>query len=248
MKKLIFIIGLSFLFIGCSKRYIYEVLEDYNLNGSTIIREQFSFIIPDDTGLKGGWKKRWNGNNPEIIKLQHNIGRYDEKYSLRIVSRSSENYSYKGTHNSSPFGFGGSKISYEVKGGTKEIDLQRLEAIKNKDEEYLRVNFLEGGYWKAHGIVSVNFSNVNQYPAIEVMSKKEITKNETKYTKTYYIYTYTKTEKLKEYRMEISANIDKSEEKYSFEDMLKRSQRSLDSLKLTDEDIRKTGYYAEHSY
>lgn len=244
MKKLVFVIVLSLSFIGCTERYIYENLESFNLNGSTIIREQFSFIIPDDTGLKNGWRKQYNIPKDNIVSFSYNKP-FFETYFFRIHSRSAENCSYT-TQSMLPIF--GKKTSYTFYAGLNERDLKRLEAIKNKNEEYLKLDFLEDYYWNKDGIISAKFSNVNQYSAIEIMTEKEY-KDKIKYQKIYYIYTYTETGKLKEYKITISANINKLKEKhiqtsveYSFEDMIRRSQRTLDSLKLTNEDLARTAY------
>ena len=68
--------------------------------------------------------------------------------------------------------------------------------------------------------------------------------NTDKYSKQYWLYSYSKTGKLKVYTITISVDIDKPNAddpqllvEYSFEDMLKRSQRSLDSFVASDEDF-----------
>jgi hypothetical protein len=64
------------------------------------------------------------------------------------------------------------------------------------------------------------------------------------YKKTYYVYTYSKTGKLKQYMISISASFDKPYPddpkltvNYSFQDMLQRAKRSLDSFTPSDEDF-----------
>lgn len=226
------------MFIGCSKIYIHKTLENFGLNGSTIMRKHFSCIIPDDTGLKGGWKKTDNyiSNGVTFSYYVQNLG----IYSFRINTRSSENHICS-TESMLPLF--GKKTIYTRKVGDKERDLQRLEAVKNQDEKYLKERFLKDRYWNIKGIVSAKFSNINHYTAIEIMTETK-DNNRVHYEKIYYIYTYTRNEKLKEYEIIISATIDKSQEnyiqqsvEYSFEDMLNRSKTSLDSLKLIDEDI-----------
>lgn len=238
LKILILSIAISFLFIGCSKIYIHKTLENFGLNGSAIMRKHFSCIIPDDTGLKDGWKKTDNYISNGVI-FSYNVP-YLAIYSFSINTRSSENHLCT-TESMLPLF--GKKTIFTHKVGDKERDLQRLEAIKNKDEKYLKERFLKDRYWNVKGIVSAKFSNINHYSAIEIMTETKHN-NRVHYEKKYYIYAYTRNEKLKEYEITISATIDKSQEnyiqpsvEYSFEDMLNRSKTSLDSLKLIDEDI-----------
>ena len=143
-------------------------------------------------------------------------------YSLKIQTYSGEN---------------------ERKGDKKfQYYSKEIEAIKNKDERYL-LEIKNHPSYANDGIVSMKYGNVNKYPAIEIdMYKKYM--NTDKYSKQYWLYSYSKTGKLKVYTITISVDIDKPNAddtqlfvEYSFEDMLKRSQRSLDSFVASDEDF-----------
>ena len=105
--------------------------------------------------------------------------------------------------------------------------------------------YLNNKYWEKRGIVSARYGNVNKYPAIELTTKTKY-RDTDKYSKIYKLYSYSKTGKLKAYVITISVDIDKPNADdpellvhYSFEDMLKRSQRSLDSFIASDEDFPK---------
>lgn len=127
-----------------------------------------------------------------------------------------------------------------------------IEAIKNKDEQYLKEEYLDWITWKNRGIISTKYSNVNKYPAIEIDMYKKYMEMD-KYSKEYWLYSYSKTGKLKVYAITISVDIDKPNAddpellvEYSFEDMLKRSQRSLDSFVASDEDFIK-GKFSDYN-
>ena len=79
---------------------------------------------------------------------------------------------------------------------------------------------------------------------LESTDPPDVFMNTDKYSREYFFITYSKTGKLKVYTITISVDIDKPNAddpqllvEYSFEDMLKRSQRSLDSFVASDEDF-----------
>lgn len=133
------------------------------------------------------------------------------------------------------------------KGRDKKLQyyLKALEAIKNRDEQYLKEEYLDWITWKKRGIISAKYENVNKYPAIVADTHTKY-RDTDKYSREYFFLTYSKTGKLKAYIITISVDIDKADADdpellvhYSFEDMLKRSQRSLDSFVASDEDFPK---------
>ena len=229
MKNLVLIFLLNILFLGCSQKvtYVNEIVDE---NNPIIRMKHYSVIVPNGTPVKWEWIRTIFGNSNVII--DHTLNHFDKNrkstgsvwksYGLEIQTYSGEN---------------------ERKGdNTLQYYLKRLEAIKNKDEQHL-LEIKNHPSYANDGIVSMKYGNVNKYPAIEIdMYKKYM--NTDKYSKQYWLYSYSKTGKLKVYTITISVDIDKPNAddtqllvEYSFEDMLKRSQRSLDSFVASDEDF-----------
>ena len=131
----------------------------------------------------------------------------------------------------------------EKKGDSSlEYYLKRMEAIKNRDEQHL-LSIKNHPSYKNDGIVSMGYGKVNKYPA-RIKDTHTKYRDTDKYSREYFFLTYSKTKKLKAYVITISVDIDKPNAddpellvNYSFEDMLKRSQRSLDSFIASDEDF-----------
>ena len=230
MKRIILIFGIVFLFIGCAPR-VSHTFEKIDPNNPIIKHNHFTMIAPEETPVKWEWIRTNYYDNDVIIS--HYLKHFDKNrkptggiwkdYHLEIQTYSGEN---------------------ERKGDKKfQYYSKEIEAIKNKDEQYLKQEYLEWITWQNRGIVSMKYGNVNKYPAIEIdMYKKYM--NTDKYSKQYWLYSYSKTGKLKVYTITISVDIDKPNAddpqllvEYSFEDMLKRSQRSLDSFVASDEDF-----------
>ncbi|MDY0365985.1 MAG: hypothetical protein RBQ81_09020 [Arcobacteraceae bacterium] len=156
-------------------------------------------------------------------------------YGLEIRTYSGENYTFKD----------GLVFGKTIIAGYNEQVLTEKEAMKKEDKGYLEARYLNNKYWEKRGIVSARYGNVNKYPAIELVTKTKY-RDIDKYSKIYKLYSYSKTGKLKAYEITISVDIDKPNADdpellvhYSFEDMLKRSQRSLDSFVASDEDFPK---------
>ena len=229
MKNLVLIFLLNILFLGCSQKvtYVNEIVDE---NNPIIRMKHYSVIVPNGTPVKWEWIRTIFGNSNVII--DHTLNHFDKNrkstgsvwksYGLEIQTYSGEN---------------------ERKGdNTLQYYLKRLEAIKNKDEQHL-LEIKNHPSYVNDGIVSMKYGNVNKYPArIKDMYKKYM--NTDKYSREYFFITYSKTGKLKVYTITISVDIDKPNAddpqllvEYSFEDMLKRSQRSLDSFVASDEDF-----------
>lgn len=229
MKRIILIFGIVFLFIGCAPR-VSHTFEKIDPDNPIIKHNHFTMIAPDETPVKWEWIRTNYYDNDVIIS--HYLKHFDKNrkptggiwkdYHLEIQTYSGEN---------------------EKKGdNTLQYYLKRLEAIKNKDEQHL-LEIKNHPSYANDGIVSMKYGNVNKYPArIKDMYKKYM--NTDKYSREYFFITYSKTGKLKVYTITISVDIDKPNAddpqllvEYSFEDMLKRSQRSLDSFVASDEDF-----------
>lgn len=229
MKRIILIFGIVFLFIGCAPR-VSHTFEKIDPDNPIIKHNHFTMIAPDETPVKWEWIRTNYYDNDVIIS--HYLKHFDKNrkptggiwkdYHLEIQTYSGEN---------------------EKKGdNTLQYYLKRLEAIKNKDEQHL-LEIKNHPSYANDGIVSMKYGNVNKYPArIKDMYKKYM--NTDKYSREYFFITYSKTGKLKVYVITISVDIDKPNAddpqllvEYSFEDMLKRSQRSLDSFVASDEDF-----------
>lgn len=240
MKNLILISLLTILFLGCSQKvtYVNAIVDD---NNPIIKRKHYSLIVPDGTPVKWEWIRTIFGNVNVVI--HHTLNHFDKNkkstgsiwksYSLEIQTRSGENYTFK---DSLIFG-------KTITAGYKEQILVEKEAMEKRNKEYLENRYLNNEYWKKKGIVSAKYSNVNKYLAIEITTKTKYMDVD-KYLREYKLYSYSKTGKLKYYEIIISVDIDKANiddpellVEYSFEDMLKRSQRSLDSFVASDEDF-----------
>lgn len=223
MKRIILIFGIVFLFIGCSPR-VSHTFEKIDPNNPIIKHNHFTIMQP--TPIKD---EKWTRMNyyDNLVSIYTGLDHKKDKsvwinYSLKIQTYSGEN---------------------EKKGdNTLQYYLKRLEAIKNKDEQHL-LEIKNHPSYANDGIVSMKYGNVNKYSArIKDMYKKYM--NTDKYSREYFFITYSKTGKLKVYVITISVDIDKPNAddpqllvEYSFEDMLKRSQRSLDSFVASDEDF-----------
>lgn len=229
MKKVIFIFTIICLFIGCSQR-VSHTFEKIDPNDPIIKHKHFTMNVPNETPVKWDWIRTNYYDNNVIIShyLQHfdknrkSTGGIWKDYHLEIGTRSAENY----------------KPEYN----DLEHELRRLKAIKEKDEQYLKDYYSKESF-KKDGIISLGFESVNKYQAIVITMHKKYMDMD-KYSKHYSFYSYSKTGKLKRYDITISTDIDKPNAddpellvEYSFEDMLKRSQRSLDSFTPTDEDF-----------
>lgn len=229
MKNVVLIFLLNVLFLGCSQKvtYVNEIVDE---NNPIIKMKHYSVIVPNGTPVKWEWIRTIFGNSNVII--DHTLNHFDKNrkstgsvwksYGLEIQTYSEEN---------------------EKKGdNTLQYYSKEIEAIKNKDERYL-LEIKNHPSYANDGIVSMKYGNVNKYPAIQIdMYKKYMSTD--KYSKQYWLYSYSKTGKLKVYTITISVDIDKPNAddpqllvEYSFEDMLKRSQRSLDSFVASDEDF-----------
>ena len=224
MKRVVLIFGIIFLFMGCAPR-VSHTFEKIDPNNPIIKHNHFTIMQP--TPIKD---EKWTRMNyyDNLVSIYIGLDHKKDKsvwinYSFKIQTYSGEN---------------------ERKGDKKfQYYSKEIEAIKNKDEQYLKQEYLEWITWQNRGIVSMKYGNVNKYPAIEIdMYKKYM--NTDKYSKQYWLYSYSKTGKLKVYTITISVDIDKPNAddtqllvEYSFEDMLKRSQRSLDSFVASDEDF-----------
>lgn len=145
-------------------------------------------------------------------------------YGLEITPRNAENYKVR-------LGL----FDKERTLGFHETALKTMEAIKNKNQEYLKK------YTTKEGFKSARYTTVNHYPAIEVETLTKY-REWNEYEKIYYLYSYTKSGKLKQYQIKIYAHLANPDivnlkNQYSFEDMLQRAQRSLDSFSPSDEDF-----------
>lgn len=222
---------ISILFLGCSS--VKPDMEFYSIDiessNKTAYFKHFNILAPiikDENEAK-----KWNFlASDNIYSFNMGLNKYNDKKNVRWLKYSLEIQTYSGENEKK----GDKKFQYYSK---------EIEAIKNKDEKYLKEEYLEWTTWQNRGIISAKYSNVNKYPAIQIdMYKKYM--NTDKYSKQYWLYSYSKTGKLKVYVITISVDIDKPNAddpqllvEYSFEDMLKRSQRSLDSFVASDEDF-----------
>lgn len=145
-------------------------------------------------------------------------------YGLEITPRNAENYKVR-------LGL----FDKERTMGFNKWALMDVEAINNKDQEYLKK------YANKEGFKSARYTTVNHYPAIEVEIFTKYREWD-EYGKIYYLYSYTKTGKLKQYQIKIYAHLANPDivnlkNQYTFEDMLQRAQKSLDSFTPSDEDF-----------
>ncbi|MCK9546792.1 MAG: hypothetical protein M0Q25_08830, partial [Sulfurospirillaceae bacterium] len=221
---------IAILFLGCMAR-VSHTFEKIDPNNPVVKHKHFTMIAPDETPIKWEWIRTNYYDNEVTVShyLQH--FNKDKKptegiwkgYSLQILTYSAEN----------------------EKGRDKKLQyyLKALESIKNRDEQYLKEEYLEWTTWKKRGIVSAEYGSVNKHPAIVADTHTKY-RDTDKYSREYFFLTYSKTGKLKAYIITISVDIDKPNAddpellvEYSFEDMLKRSQRSLDSFVASDEDF-----------
>lgn len=229
MKNLILFFLIAICFIGCTQK-VSHTFETIDPNNPIVKHKHFTIITPNGTPVNWEWR-RINYYDKSVI-ISHSLNHFDKnqktngsiwkKYSLEIQTFSGEN----------------------KKKGDKTFQYysKQLEAIKNKDKQYL-LSIKNHPSYKNDGIVSMKYGNVNKYPAIEIDMYKKYMDTD-KYSKQYWIVSYSKTGKLKKYIITISTDIDKANAddpellvEYSFEDMLKRSQRSLDSFVASDEDF-----------
>jgi hypothetical protein len=232
---------ISILFLGCSN--VKPDMEFYSIDiessNKTAYFKHFNILAPiikDENEAK-----KWHflaSNN--IYSFNMGLNKHNDKknvrwlkYSLEIQTYSGENYTFK---DSLIFG-------KTITAGYKEQILVEKEAMEKRNKEYLENRYLNNEYWKKKGIISAKYSNVNKYLAIEITTKTKYMDVD-KYLREYKLYSYSKTGKLKYYEIIISVDIDKANTddpellvEYSFEDMLKRSQRSLDSFVASDEDF-----------
>ena len=240
MKRIVLIFGIVFLFVGCAPR-VSHTFEKIDPNNPIIKHKHFTMIAPDETPVKWEWIRTNYYDNNVIIShyLKHfdknkkSTGSIWKDYHLEIRTYSGENYTFK---DSLIFG-------KTITAGYKEQILVEKEAMEKRNKEYLENRYLNNEYWKKKGIISVKYSNVNKYLAIEITTKTKYMDVD-KYLREYKLYSYSKTGKLKYYEIIISVDIDKANAddpellvEYSFEDILKRSQRSLDSFVASDEDF-----------
>ncbi len=234
MKRIVLIFGIVFLFVGCAPR-VSHTFEKIDANNPIVKHEHFTIMQP--TPIKD---EKWTRINyyDNLVSIYTGLDHKKDRsvwinYSLEIQTRSGENYTFK---DSLIFG-------KTITAGYKEQILVEKEAMEKRNKEYLENRYLNNEYWKKKGIVSAKYSNVNKYLAIEITTKTKYMDVD-KYLREYKLYSYSKTGKLKYYEIIISVDIDKANiddpellVEYSFEDMLKRSQRSLDSFVASDEDF-----------
>lgn len=229
MRSIILIPFIAILFLGCMAR-VSHTFEKIDPNNPVVKHKHFTMIAPDETPIKWEWIRTNYYDNEVTVShyLQH--FNKDKKptegiwkgYGLQILTYSAEN----------------------EKGRDKKLQyyLKALEAIKNRDEQHL-LSIKNHPSYKNDGIVSMGYGKVNKYPA-RIKDTHTKYRDTDKYSREYFFLTYSKTGKLKAYVITISVDIDKVNAddpellvEYSFEDMLKRSQRSLDSFIASDEDF-----------
>lgn len=226
MRSIILIPFIVILFLGCMAR-VSHTFEKIDPNNSVVKHKHFTVMQPTPIKNEKWTRMDYYDNQVSIyMGLKHKKNRSVWiDYGLEIRTYSAEN----------------------EKGRDKKLQyyLKALEAIKNRDEQYLKEEYLDWITWKKRGIISAKYENVNKYPAIVADTHTKY-RDTDKYSREYFFLTYSKTGKLKAYIITISVDIDKADADdpellvhYSFEDMLKRSQRSLDSFVASDEDFPK---------
>ena len=224
MRSIILIPFIAILFLGCMAR-VSHTFEKIDPNNPVVKHKHFMVMQPTPIKDEKWTRMDYYDNLVSIYTgLNHKKdGSVWIDYGLEIRTYSGEN----------------------EKGRDKKLQyyLKALEAIKNRDEQYLKEEYLEWTTWKKRGIISARYGNVNKYPAIVADTHTKY-RDTDKYSREYFFLTYSKTKKLKAYVITISVDIDKPNADdpellvhYSFEDMLKRSQRSLDSFIASDEDF-----------
>lgn len=226
MRSIILIPFIVILFLGCMAR-VSHTFEKIDPNNPVVKHKHFTVMQPTPIKNEKWTRMDYYDNQVSIyMGLKHKKNRSVWiDYGLEIRTYSAEN----------------------EKGRDKKLQyyLKALEAIKNRDEQYLKEEYLDWITWKKRGIISAKYENVNKYPAIVADTHTKY-RDTDKYSREYFFLTYSKTGKLKAYIITISVDIDKADADdpellvhYSFEDMLKRSQRSLDSFVASDEDFPK---------
>lgn len=219
------------MFNGCARPEVSHNYTSVNSKDPWIRHKHFTIIAPQMNPWETWEILGYYGNNITIYSgVAHKNRSIWINYSIQVVPRNAENYKMR-------LGL----FDKERTMGFHEAALKTVDAINNKDQEYLKK------YVNKEGFKSARYTTVNHYPAIEVETYKTSSKAvdiKEKHEKIYYIYTYSKTGKLKQYIVTISADIDepypddpKLTVNYSFEDMLQRAQQSLDSFTPSDEDF-----------
>lgn len=232
MKKLLTIFSLlvPLLFQGCAQPEVSHRFSQVDPNDPWIRHKHFTIMVPQMNTWETWEILGYYSNNISVYSgITHKNRSVWIDYGLQVIPRNAENYKVR-------LGL----FDKERIHGFHETALKTVEAMQKQDQEYLKK------YASTEGFVSAHYTTVNHYPAIEVETHKKSGKfgQYDDYKKTYYIYTYSKTGKLKQYMISISASFDKpySDDpqlsvNYSFEDMLRRAQRSLDSFTPSDEDF-----------
>lgn len=219
------------MFQGCARPEVSHTYTSVNPKDPWIRHKHFTIIAPQMNTLETWEVLGYYSNNITIYSgVAHKNRSIWIEYSIQVIPRNAENYKVR-------LGL----FDKERTLGFHETALKTIEAINKNDQEYLKK------YATTEGFKSARYTTVNHYPAIEVETYKTSSKVvdiKEKYKNIYYIYSYSKTGKLKQYMLAISADIDepysddpKLTVNYSFEDMLQRAQRSLDSFTPSDEDF-----------
>jgi hypothetical protein len=223
MRSIILIPFIAILFLGCMAR-VSHTFEKIDPNNPVVKHKHFTVMQPTPIKDEKWTRMDYYDNLVSIYTgLNHKKdGSVWIDYGLQILTYSAEN----------------------EKGRDKKLQyyLKALEAIKNRDEQHL-LSIKNHPSYKNDGIVSMGYGKVNKYPA-RIKDTHTKYRDTDKYSREYFFLTYSKTGKLKAYVITISVDIDKPNAddpellvEYSFEDMLKRSQRSLDSFVASDEDF-----------
>lgn len=229
------IIAILLIFTGCTRvepSHSFFKMDIKSSNKRAYFRH-YSIIPPE---IKEGEVQQWKFVRTQTTDLfTFDLRRKSDGvlwlgYGLQIIPRNAENYKKR-------LGLFDEERTY----GFHETALKTVEAMQKQDQEYLKK------YASTEGFKNARYTTVNHYPAIEVETYKtaKIAKNyEVVRKKTYYIYSYSKTGKLKQYMIDLifqGGNPDLEElhlkSQYTFEDMLRRAQRSLDSFTPSDEDF-----------
>lgn len=234
--KWVFFVIVLLTFVGCSgvePSPSFYIISIESANKRAYFKH-YSILPPE---IKQGEVEQWKFVRTQTTDLftfdlrRKNDGVLWLGYGLQVTPRNAENYKVR-------LGL----FDKERTLGFNKWALMDVEAIKKQDKEYLIKE-----YATTEGFKSARYTTVNHYPAIEVETYKttKIAKNyEVVRKKTFYIFSYSKTGKLKQYVIELifeGGNPDSEElqlkSKYTFEDMLQRVQRSLDSFTPSDEDF-----------
>lgn len=228
-SKWIFLMIAMLMFLGCSGIEPSPSFYNISINSSNkrAYFKHYSILPPE---IKQNELDQWKFIRSQTtdaftfhLKRMHD-GVMWLSYGVEITPRNAENYKVR-------LGL----FDKERTLGFHDTALKTIEAIKNKDQEYLKK------YANTEGFKSARYTTVNHYPAIEMeMYTKYREWNE--YEKKYYLYSYTKTGKLKQYQIKIYAHLANPDnaslkDQYSFQDMLQRAKRSLDSFTPSDEDF-----------